>query len=72
MPLEFLSRMAHSALPHIVADPVEMRLLKACASAGYLEMRPLAIKGGSPPQLVAARVMAVLPEGARALHCLTA
>lgn len=63
MPLDFLIRMASSHLPKIVSDPVEMDDLRQCAAAGYLAMRPLAVRGGALPLVVAAKVLALLPEG---------
>lgn len=70
MPLAFLAQIAASTLPCIVTDHTGINLLRQCAEAGYLEFAPLAVRGGEVPQLVAARVLAVLPEGERALHYL--
>ena len=67
MPIAFLARMASATLPCIVADTTDIRLLRQCASAGYLRFSPLAVRGGEAPELVAARVLAVLPAGERAL-----
>ena len=70
MPLAFLAQIATSSLPCIVTDRSSISLLRQCAEAGYLAFSPLAIRGGDVPQLVAARVLAVLPEGERALEFL--
>ena len=70
MPLAFLAQIAASTLPCIVTDHIGITLLRQCAQAGYLEFAPLAVRGGEVPQLVAARVLAVLPEGERALDYL--
>jgi hypothetical protein len=70
MPLAFLAQIATSSLPCIVTDRSSIGLLRQCAEAGYLAFAPLAVRGGDVPQLVAARVLAVLPEGKRALSFL--